>query len=209
MAQDSINKKLLSEVTVEELITAIDNKDKRAEIVQMEKCFERVFKKLSPEAKEVPKKKEMRIAVIDVDGVIYDASQKLTKALVAITDDILNTYYLRNRFTVFETVNHIYIASPLTALLGPLSMTGCVNQIEDLKETNELYAWIMDKEGYYNFYNITLDSVGNITKVSDDMYFVQNSDMILAIQTGVVVEENASQDDEQLQEEEEYNISYV
>lgn len=209
MAQDSIYKKLLSEVTVEQLITAIDNKDKRTEIVQMEKCFERAFRKLPQEAKEVPKKKEMRIAVIDVEGAIYDASQKLTKALVPVSDDILNTYYLRNRFTVFETVNHIYIASPLTALLGPLSMTGCVNQIEDLKETKDLYAWLMNGEGYYDFYNITLDNVDNLTKVSDDMYFVQNRDMLLAVQTGVVIEETASQDKEQVEEEEEYNISYV
>ena len=208
MAQDSIYKKLLSEVTVEQLITAIDNKDKTTEIVQMEKCFERAFKKLPQEAKEVPKKKEMRIAVIDVYGAIYDASQKLTKALVPIADDILNTYYLRNRFTVFETVNHIYIASPLSALLGPLSMIGCVNQIEDLKETNELYAWIMDKEGYYRLYSLALDNVDNLTKVSDDMYFVQHHDKLLAVQTGIVIEE-IEMPEEQAPEEEEYNISYV
>lgn len=208
MAQDSIYKKLLSEVTVEELITAIDNKDKRAEIVQMEKCFERAFKKLPQEAKEVPKKKEMRIAVIDVEGVIYDASQKLTKGLIPIADDILNTYYLRNRFTVFETVNHIYIAAPLTALLTSISMTGCINQIEDLKETNEVYTWIMDKEGYYRFYSIILESVDNITKVSDEFYFVQNHDMLVGVQTGVVIKE-IEMPEEQAPEEEEYNISYV
>lgn len=208
MAQDSIYKKLLSEVTVEELITAIDNKDKRTEIVQMEKCFERAFKKLPQEAKEVPKKKEMRIAVIDVEGVIYDASQKLTKGLIPIADDILNTYYLRNRFTVFETVNHIYIAAPLTALLTSISMTGCINQIEDLKETNEVYTWIMDKEGYYGFYSIILESVDNITKVSDEFYFVQNHDMLVGVQTGVVIKE-IEMPEEQAPEEEEYNISYV
>ena len=208
MAQDSIYKKLLSEVTVEELITAIDNKDKRTEIVQMEKCFERAFKKLPQEAKEVPKKKEMRIAVIDVEGVIYDASQKLTKGLIPIADDILNTYYLRNRFTVFETVNHIYIAAPLTALLTSISMTGCINQIEDLKETNEVYTWIMDKEGYYRFYSIILESVDNITKVSDEFYFVQNHDMLVGVQTGVVIKE-IEMPEEQAPEEEEYNISYV
>lgn len=208
MAQDSIYKKLLSEVTVEQLITAIDNKDKRTEIVQMEKCFERAFKKLPQEAKEVPKKKEMRIAVIDVEGVIYDASQKLTKGLIPIADDILNTYYLRNRFTVFETVNHIYIAAPLTALLTSISMTGCINQIEDLKETNEVYTWIMDKEGYYRFYSIILESVDNITKVSDEFYFVQNHDMLVGVQTGVVIKE-IEMPEEQAPEEEEYNISYV
>ena len=208
MAQDSIYKKLLSEVTVEQLITAIDNKDKRAEIVQMEKCFERAFKKLPQEAKEVPKKKEMRIAVIDVESVIYDASQKLTKGLIPIADDILNTYYLRNRFTVFETVNHIYIAAPLTALLTSISMTGCINQIEDLKETNEVYTWIMDKEGYYRFYSIILESVDNITKVSDEFYFVQNHDMLVGVQTGVVIKE-IEMPEEQAPEEEEYNISYV
>ena len=208
MAQDSIYKKLLSEVTVEQLITAIDNKDKRPEIVQMEKCFERAFKKLPQEAKEVPKKKEMRIAVIDVEGVIYDASQKLTKGLIPIADDILNTYYLRNRFTVFETVNHIYIAAPLTALLTSISMTGCINQIEDLKETNEVYTWIMDKEGYYRFYSIILESVDNITKVSDEFYFVQNHDMLVGVQTGVVIKE-IEMPEEQAPEEEEYNISYV
>ena len=207
MAQDSIYKKLLPEVTVEEFITAIDNKDKRTEIVQMEKCFERAFKKLPQEAKEVPKKKEMRIAVIDVEGAIYDASQKLTKALVPVSDDILNTYYLRNRFTVFETVNHIYIAAPLTALLTSISMTGCINQIEDLKETNEVYTWIMDKEGYYRFYSIILESVDNITKVSDEFYFVQNHDMLVGVQTGVVIKE-IEMPEEQAPEEE-YNISYV
>lgn len=210
MTNESIKKKLLSEVTVEELLEVLEDKNKQ--IVQIEKCFEKAFAKLPTELKAVPQKKEIRIAVIGAGGEVYDASFKLVKMLMPLADDILNTCYLRNRFTVFETVNYIYIAAPLTAFIGPIARVGFINTIEEFKEEKKLHMWVLNKDAYYELYVIPIKDVDKITKVNDDLFFLQTEKAIIAVQTGVDTTEIPLESEEEQQEPQEpndFDVSYV
>lgn len=210
MVNESIKKKLLSEVTVEELLEFLE--DKSQQIVQIEKCFEKAFKKLPLEAKAVNEKKEIRIAVIGAGGEVYDASFKLVKMLMPLTDDILNTYYLRNRFTVFETVNYIYIAAPLTAFIGPIARVGFINTIEEFKEKKKLDMWVLNKDAYYELYVVPIKDVDKITKVNDELYFLQTEKAIIAVQTGIDINDlplESEEEQQEVHEPNEFDVSYV
>lgn len=199
--------KMLNSLTVEQFLKAVERIEKYPEVARIEKNFNVAFANLSDKAKNVVTKKELSIGLEDYEGRLYAIITQEGKFLTQlIFDDIIGVYTLKNRFVIKETDSDLYLVAPRHAVIKGMSAVGAIETVSKLKKDKVLYCSILDENKEPILYQLVCNNLKKVTKLSNNVYLVQENDFLIAVTTGMVVD---SMNTEEVEMESEDYRSYV
>ena len=93
-----------------------------------------------------------------------------------------------------QVISNEYVATK-GAMRKNVAAVGIVSDIDNLKDDKCVYICSLNEDNIPNLYQATCNNIKNITKLGDDIYIVQQNELLIAVTTGLVFESMISQDE--------------
>ena len=166
------------------------------QIIQIQSNFDSAFDGLSEESKSIEIPKILKLAIESSEGQLYSCIVGSDGGVYAkkVCEPIIHIHYLKNRFVIKETISDLYLVATKGAMRKNAATIGIVSNIANLKNDKCVYICSLNEDNIPNLYPATCNSIKNITKLADDIYIVQQNELLIAVTTGLVFENMISQD---------------